>query len=134
MSEHFEGIVELIDQKLQDNKQGKAMTVYLKMPITRNQADKNLQKELIDFMGENVKCSLSVESNKRLSSVLEGEYWSRVKKLKKQSILIMEITVPYDKPLRKKLVDLEFHELSIEMDKVQRGLDGIESFEEDKED
>lgn len=123
MSEHFEGMVELFDQKLQDNKQGKALTVCLKMPITRNQADKNLLKDLIDFLGENVKSTLSVDSDKRLTTVLEGDYWHTVKKLKKQNLLIIDITVPYDKPLRKKLVDLEFHELTFVMEKVQKGLD-----------
>lgn len=133
MSEHYEGIVELVDQKLTDNRNGKALTACLKMPIRRNQADKDVQKELIDFLGENVKVTLSVESDKRLSCVLEGEYWSKLKKLKKQNLLIMEITVPYDKPLRKKLVDLEFHELTIIMDKVQKGLDELENPEEDDE-
>lgn len=132
MSEHFEGMVELIDQKMQDNRNGKALTVCLKMPISKNESDRRLQKELIDFLGENVKITLQIETDKRKSCIIEGEYWSKTKKLKKQNLLIMEITIPYDKPLRKKLVDLEFHELNIVMDKTQSGLDGLE-IEEDEE-
>lgn len=133
MSEHFTGTVELVDQKLQDNKQGKALTIFLKMPIRKNEGDRSMHKELIDFMGEYVKATLEIETDKKLSTVIEGDFWMKAKKLKKQNLLIMEITVPYDKPLRKKLVDLEFHEIILTMDKIQKGLDGIEEFEEDEE-
>lgn len=130
MSEHYEGSVELVDQKIQDNKQGQAITVFLKMAITKSESDRSMHKELIDFMGESVKATLLIETDKKFSTVIEGEFWMKAKKLKKQNLLIMEITIPYDKPLRKKLVDLEFHQLQIVMDKVQRGFDEMEDDED----
>lgn len=130
MSEHFEGQVELIDQRLQDNKQGTSLTVIFKMPTTKSQGDRDIHKELIDFMDEPVKVKLQVESNKRFGVVIEGDYWMKTKKLKKSTWLIMEITIQYDKPMRKKLVDLEYNQLLFEMDKVQKSLELMTEEEE----
>lgn len=133
MSEHFEGQAELVDQRIQDNKQGKSLTVFLKMPINRSVEGREIQKELVDLLGNSVKATLSIETDKQFSTVIDGEFWFKVKKLKKQNLLILEITTGYDKPLRKKLVDLEFHNLDITIDAVQKELELENGSEQEEE-
>jgi hypothetical protein len=115
----------LFDEKMQDNKQGHALTLIFKMQTSKKPEDIAVHKDLVDFLKDNVKATLEIETetNKKHSVVIEGKFWFSPKDLKKQMLLILEITIPYDKPTKKRLVELEYHELNVHMVKIQGGLD-----------
>ena len=93
--------------------------------------DPEIEKELVDFRGREVKAFINIEKETDKKHSIEDTFtfWMSTKKIKSGNILEITLTAPYDKVLEKKIVDVKYHNVELTMKMIEQEL----SFDEDEE-
>lgn len=123
MIRNFEGVFEVFDHKTPPRRE-KIIQLILEMP-----ENTDIEKELVDFRGEQVKVFMNIENEKDQKMALEDifEFWMMTRPLKNGNKLRVILTAPYDKPLEKKIVGLKYHNVNLNMETIDQELDFTES-------
>jgi len=84
---------------------GKEIQVKLRIP-----EDKIMEKQMIDYRGENVNCCLQIMTDPNFSIEFTAFIWLHPKQLESGHQLIVTLHTEYEKQVEKVLVDLKYNQ------------------------
>ncbi len=111
--------LELYDIRVPDVKAG--LTINLKFR-KQMQKDKLEFKEMITFLNERVKFCIQIQTDENYTIEGEGDCFVYSKDVVKKAPCLIDISMQYDKPLFKKIVDFHKQDCVVFLDLVQRQL------------